>query len=126
MGTYASLPARIGLARARQMVLMGQPISADDAYAWGLVDALADPGGALTAAMADARTIAAKPAQALGVVKQMLTDAPRLHPLDVLDREAAEQSRLFDSDDFAEGIAAFHAKRPPVFSQSTATQGVSS
>jgi enoyl-CoA hydratase/carnithine racemase len=41
--------------------------------------------------------------------------------LDVLDREAAEQARLFDSDDFAEAVDAFAAKRSPVFGT---TQGV--
>ncbi|CAM5739691.1 enoyl-CoA hydratase-related protein [Mycolicibacterium aubagnense] len=42
-------------------------------------------------------------------------EAPGLHPLDALDQEAAHQARLFDSDDFAEGIRAFHEKRRPVF-----------
>jgi enoyl-CoA hydratase/carnithine racemase len=46
-----------------------------------------------------------------------------LTPLEVLDREASLQSRLFDTDDFGEGIAAFHAKRAPVFGRTLANQG---
>ncbi|MUL67895.1 enoyl-CoA hydratase [Mycobacterium sp. CBMA 234] len=120
MGAYASLPRRIGLARARQMLLMGQAVGAQDAHAWGLVDAICEPGGALPAAMTDARALAAKPAGALGVMKELFAVAPTLTAMEVLDHEAIHQSRLFDSDDFAEGIAAFHAKRPPMFGQQPA------
>src|SRR6202012_3331475 len=42
MGVYASLPTRIGVARTRQMLLMGNTIQAPEALAIGLVDALAD------------------------------------------------------------------------------------
>ncbi|WP_179467924.1 enoyl-CoA hydratase/isomerase family protein [Mycolicibacterium vinylchloridicum] len=121
MGTYVSLPARIGVARTRQLILFPAPISATDAFELGLVDSLAEPGQALAAAVADAATLAQRPAQALGVIKTMLATAPTMHPLDVLDREAAEQARLFDSDDFAEAVDAFAAKRSPVFGT---TQGV--
>ncbi|GAY18608.1 enoyl-CoA hydratase/isomerase family protein [Mycobacterium sp. shizuoka-1] len=115
MGTYVSLPARIGMARTRQLLMMPTPVSAPDALAQGLVDAVVDPGSALAAAQDDAASLAQRPARALGVIKTMLAMAPSMHPLDVLDREAAEQARLFDSDDFAEAIDAFAAKRSPVF-----------
>lgn len=115
MGTYVSLPARIGVARTRQLIMFPTPLSATDAHAQGLVDSLAEPGDALAAALADAATLAQRPAEALGVIKAMLAVAPTMHPLDVLDREAAEQARLFDSDDFAEAVDAFAAKRSPVF-----------
>lgn len=115
MGTYVSLPARIGVARTRQLLMMPAPLTATDALDQGLVDCLAEPGAALAAAQADAATLAHRPAEALGVIKAMLAVAPSLHPLDVLDREAQAQARLFDSDDFAEAVDAFAAKRSPVF-----------
>jgi 2-(1,2-epoxy-1,2-dihydrophenyl)acetyl-CoA isomerase len=116
MGAYASLPNRIGVGRTRQMLMMATPVSAAQALDWGLVDALVEPGGVLAATAADARKLAAGPPGALGVIKEMLALAPLLHPFDVLEREAQQQARLFDTDDFAEGIAAFKERRRPEFS----------
>lgn len=115
MGVFASLPARIGVARTRQMLLMGCPVDAPSAVAMGLADALAAPGSALEAALEDAAALAERPARAVGVIKQMLATAPRMPALDVLDLEASQQAQLFGSDDFAEGVAAFHEKRPARF-----------
>jgi enoyl-CoA hydratase/carnithine racemase len=115
MGTFASLPARVGIARTRQMLMMPNPIDATTALDIGLVDALADPGTALSGALADAERLAAGPTQAYGVIKTMLSAGSALGPFELLDLEAQHQAQLFDTDDFAEGIAAFRAKRRPQF-----------
>lgn len=122
MGVYVSLPRRIGVARTRRMLLMPEPFAADVALEWGLVDGLSDPGTALAVTVAAAERLARGPAEALGVIKMMLALAPTLSPLEVLDREAEEQARLFGSDDFVEGIDAFRNKRRPLF---THKQGAS-
>jgi 2-(1,2-epoxy-1,2-dihydrophenyl)acetyl-CoA isomerase len=115
MGIFVSLPARVGAARARQMLLLRTEIPAQDALAIGLVDVLAEPGQALACARSDAERLAEGPARAYGVIKAMLSHPGTVDPFEMLDREAAEAAKLFDTDDFAEGIAAFREKRRPAF-----------
>lgn len=117
MGSFSSLPRRMGVARARQMLLLPEPISAAQAVECGLADALVEPGQTLSAALTDARRLAAGPRRAYGVIKTLLAVTPAMPPVDVLDLEAEQQARLFGSDDFAEGVAAFQQKRRPVFGQ---------
>jgi 2-(1,2-epoxy-1,2-dihydrophenyl)acetyl-CoA isomerase len=115
MGISISLPARVGVARARQMLMLPAPMSAPQALELSLIDAVAEPGQALESALRDARQLAAGPRHSHGVIKALLTNPGTVDPFELLEREAVCQSKLFDTDDFAEGIAAFHQKRQPVF-----------
>lgn len=114
MGIFASLPARVGVAAARQLMLLPRRMTGTEAHDLGLADALAEPGEALSRALADATAIAEGPPLALAGIKAMLSPRPPV-PGDVLDREVELQARLFDTDDFAEGVAAFRERRKPVF-----------
>jgi 2-(1,2-epoxy-1,2-dihydrophenyl)acetyl-CoA isomerase len=118
MGIFASLPARVGAPRARQMLMLGTRVTGEAAFPLGLVDSVVAPGTALAEALADASRLAEGPPLALGVIKQLLSGEPR-HPLAVLDLEVRNQTELWDTDDFAEGVAAFAEKRRPRFGQTT-------
>lgn len=115
MGAYVSLPTRVGVTRARQMLMLPSTIGAQEALDIGLIDSLVETGTARAAAIDDATRLAAGPAEALAVIKSLLAVAPGLSPFNVLDREAAAQAALFGSDDFVEGVTAFSEKRPAVF-----------
>lgn len=118
MGIFASLPARIGPARARQLMLMPQVIEASAALQLGLVDCVVSAGEALPRALSDAEILAKGPLQAFGVIKRMLAD-PLPMTGEVLDRELENQVELFDSNDFAEGVSAFQEKRSARFGPPT-------
>jgi len=112
MGIFGSLPARVGRARAKQLLLIPRELLAPQALQLGLVDSVVPGGTALSSALADAAQLAAGPARAYAAVKSLLSDAS-----DILEAEAEQQVQLFGSDDFGEGVAAFHERRRPVFKE---------
>ena len=114
LGIHWSLPRRVGTARARQMLMLPTQVHAARALEWGLVDGLAEPGGALDAALADASLLADGPPLALAAIKSTLNEGAE-DPFAMLEREAATQIGLWGTSDFAEGVAAFHERRAPVF-----------
>jgi 2-(1,2-epoxy-1,2-dihydrophenyl)acetyl-CoA isomerase len=114
MGIFASLPARVGPARARQLMLLPRRLTGPEAHALGLADRLVESGEALDHALKDADAIAAGPPLALAEIKAMFAAWPR-DPWEVLRHEVEAQARLFDTADFSEGIDAFHERRRPVF-----------
>lgn len=118
MGIFASLTARVGPHRAKQMLLFPDPIEGREAETLGIVDRLVAPGAALEAAFDDASRLATLAAGAVTVVKRMLAGEPT-DPATVLELEVRNQAVLFDSDDFAEGVAAFAERRKPEFGSTT-------
>ncbi|HLU73490.1 MAG TPA: enoyl-CoA hydratase-related protein [Nonomuraea sp.] len=114
LGIFWSLRRRAGLAAARRLLMLPRAVRGAEAVEMGLADVLAEPGAALETALADADQLAAGPPLALAAIKELLVAGPS-DPYEVLAREIDNQVRLFDTEDFAEGVAAFHERRPPIF-----------
>jgi 2-(1,2-epoxy-1,2-dihydrophenyl)acetyl-CoA isomerase len=113
-GMLHTLPRRIGAARARQAILLARSYAAEEALEIGLADRVVDDDEVAAAALDQARTLAALPPHAFAIVKQLLAAMPA--PLDTaLEMEALAQSICITGEEFAEGAAAFKAKRKPVF-----------
>ncbi|SEQ58822.1 enoyl-CoA hydratase/isomerase family protein [Thalassovita taeanensis] len=110
-GLLETLPQRVGLGRAKQILLYADPIDAETGYAIGMVDELTDPGAALEAALAKADRLSSIAPRAIRGIKEYY--ACNINR--VLDFERMMQPELLLSDDAAEGRAAFREKRPPSF-----------
>jgi 2-(1,2-epoxy-1,2-dihydrophenyl)acetyl-CoA isomerase len=111
MGMPALLPARIGVGRARDMLLHHTQVSGAEGKAIGLVDYVVPPGQALEVAMEKAQFLAKEAPLPIAYTKQWFADELER----ALAREVDFQAALFVTQDFKEGRAAFLEKRKPVF-----------
>ena len=103
------LPRLIGSARAKQMIFTGEPIAADVAERWGLVNEVV-PAASLSDRVTElAEKIAANAPVAVQTAKQLITSRSSA----TLESLAGAVNAF--SDDAKEGLAAFREKRPPKF-----------
>jgi 2-(1,2-epoxy-1,2-dihydrophenyl)acetyl-CoA isomerase len=110
------LPRVVGLRKALELALLGTRLSAREARDLGLVTAV-HPDDRFDAEVDElAARLAALPTTAVGVAKGLFNRAAGMDRLDAhLDQELAELARIADGADFAEGLDAFFARRPPRF-----------
>lgn len=114
-GGTQRLPRIVGIAKAKELILMGEIISASDALDIGLLNRVAAAGRAVDDAMTMAETIAERGPLAVREAKQALDLAGDM-PLDEgMARELDASERIFASRDMLEGAQAFFEKRPPRF-----------
>jgi len=105
----------VGLAKAKELVLLGELQTAEQAQAYGLLWKVVDDDDLLNEAVALAQRLLKKAPLALGLAKAVLTAAidTDMHSAHTLEMVA--QTVLMDSADHQEGVAAFLAKRRPEF-----------
>jgi enoyl-CoA hydratase len=115
-GGTQRLTRAIGKARAMEIVLTGRTMSAQEAEAHGLITKVVPAAATVDAALELAGRIATMPPLAVRAAKAAILDADERTLSDGLARERATFFGLFDTDDQAEGMAAFTEKRPPVWS----------
>jgi len=114
-GAAALVAARAGGGRATRMALLGDRIDAPTALEWGLVDEVLDDDALQDGVAERLERLAAGPTRAYAGSKRQLDEwlYPRLEAQ--LELEADIQQEMAGSADFAEGVAAFVAKREPRF-----------
>lgn len=116
-GGTQRLAHHIGPNRAKELIMTGARLSAQDAHRLGIVNRLHDPENLLEAAAAFAAVIASGPGKAIGAAKRAINaghaSAAPTGPGFLL--EQAELRALFETEDGREGIAAFVEKRPADF-----------
>lgn len=115
LGCTWQLPRLVGRARARGLALLGDKLRAEEAERWGLIWKCVDDTALMGEALALAGRLAEGPTQAFARIGRLMDEAPDNEFSVHLDRERDNQKLLADTDDFAEGVAAFLGKRPAKF-----------
>jgi enoyl-CoA hydratase/carnithine racemase len=113
-GTFR-VARKIGEARAKEMIFLGEPIDAAQAHAWGLVNRVVERGQALAAARDIAQVVSTRSRLALQMAKSVINLAFDRPDAEAIAESLKASDRVFCSEDAKEGVAAFLAKRPAVF-----------
>lgn len=104
-----------GRAKALEMALLGEKMSAQEAKDAGLVARVVDDEALMNTAQEIAARLAAKPTLALGMIRAQVKAALNSTLSETLSIEATNQRKAGHSADFHEGVAAFLQKRAPEF-----------
>lgn len=115
MGAAWMLPRIVGLAKASELLMTGDFISAEEAHRIGLYNRVVPDGEALGAATQLAEKLARGPSFALEITKDSLNREASMDLAGALEAEAQIQAALMVHPDFREAYDAFVEKRSPDF-----------
>jgi enoyl-CoA hydratase len=114
-GGTQRLSRRVGLAKARELVYGGEPVSAEQALAVGLVNRVVPAAELMTVTEQHARRIAAQAPLAVASSKRVLNRGYDADLAAGCELEATAFGALFATEDAREGLTAFLAKRPATY-----------
>ncbi len=114
-GGTQMLPKIVGYAKAREMILTGESISAQEAFRLNLVNMVVPRSEVMNTAKKLARKIAGKGSLAVRAAMDSIRMGSQLQAEEGLAYEAQQIIPLIGSEDAQEGLKAFLEKRPPIF-----------
>lgn len=114
-GGTQTLARAIGERRAKELILSSKPFSAQEAFAWGLVNAVFPKDRLLEEAVASAERIAANAPVAVRQAKQAIHRGLQMSLRDGLAFEIEAYNRTVPTQDRREGVLAFNERRTPQF-----------
>ena len=112
-GSSLLVPSRIGFARAAELAMLGERLPSAQALDWGLINRVWPDEELMPQAEELAWQLANGPTRSYAGAKRQLNAWLYSGIEEQLELEAQIQQQRSGSADFAEGIAAFAAKRPP-------------
>lgn len=113
-GATYLLPRLIGMARAKELTLMGERLPAETALEWGLINRLAEDDKLMDEARALAAELAKGP-MSLGLIRNLMWESVDASYEEQLNNERQAQRTAGRTEDFREGVAAFNQKREAEF-----------
>jgi 2-(1,2-epoxy-1,2-dihydrophenyl)acetyl-CoA isomerase len=114
-GNLYYLPRLIGHAKALELAVLGEKVSAQTAYELGLVTAVIPESEWETEVQRFAAKLAQMPTKAIGLIKRLLRESGSGSFAEYLEKEAYGQRIAGLTEDHREGVRAFFEKRPAVF-----------
>jgi 2-(1,2-epoxy-1,2-dihydrophenyl)acetyl-CoA isomerase len=114
-GSSLLVPTRVGMARATELAMLGERLPASEALAWGLINRVVPDEELATVSEQLTVRLAQGPTRSYAGAKRALNAWLYAGIDQQLELEAQIQREMAGSADFAEGVAAFTAKRAPNF-----------
>jgi enoyl-CoA hydratase/carnithine racemase len=115
VGGTTRLVRTVGLAQAKELVMTGRVIPAEDAHRIGLVNHVVDDGDLIPRSRTLLEEITRNAPLAVGLAKKIIDRGLTMDKHALLDLEALAQSTLLTTEDFREGAMALMERREPKF-----------
>ncbi|MBA3677718.1 MAG: enoyl-CoA hydratase/isomerase family protein [Sphingosinicella sp.] len=109
------LPRLVGRARAMEMMMLGERVSAERALEWGLISRMVEDDLLASEALALAARLAQGPTSALGLIRKLARHSGQLSLSEALAAERIAQRQAGATQDFKAAVGAFITKQQPRF-----------
>ncbi|MDB5743051.1 MAG: enoyl-CoA hydratase [Polaromonas sp.] len=114
-GGTQNLPRAVGERRAKELIMTANPFTAEQAYTWGMLNAVCPPEELMSSVLATAARICQNAPISISQAKKAIHFGMQTDLKTGLMMEVQAYEKVITSEDRKEGILAFNEKRPPLF-----------